>query len=64
MKKEKARKSTMKLKNINQMKQGKEYFIALAKSGWWRIRKYEKALEIVEKDFNKYDVYEIKESEK
>ena len=54
----------MKLKNINQMKQGKEYFIALAKRGWWKIRKYEKALEIVEKDFNKYDVYEIKESEK
>lgn len=46
------------------MKQGKEYFIALAKSSWWKIRKYEKALEIVKKDFNKYDIYEIKESEK
>ena len=46
------------------MNQGREYFIALAKSGWRQIRKYEKALEIDEKDFNKYDIYEIKESEK
>ena len=44
----------------------KNYFdvYLLKGNALFKKKEYEKALEIVEKDFNKYDVYEIKESEK
>lgn len=54
----------MKLKSINQMKQGKDYFIQKKKCCNWCVVGYEKALKIIGQDFKSWDVYEIKESEK